>query len=431
MSNEKKRIELNFAGDKSISHRAAIFSALAKGESHITNYLGAEDTLNTLYAMEKSGALFEKIQNGSYKVTSPGIAALKINNSHMDMGNSGTGSRLLLGLFSGLPDAIVTIDGDASLRKRPMARVTTPLVSFGAQFEPLDKLPIKVNGAKLLPVIHSEEIGSAQVKSALILAALASQVPLRIEEKIPSRDHTENMLAYAGIQINKEENGNGGFIIEMEPPYILNPVTYNIWGDISSASFFVVLGLLMKDGELVLKNVLLNPYRDRYLHILIEMGGNIEIIPGKSECGEKGGDIIVRPSRLKGLTLKAEDIPSVIDELPVLTIAGLFAEGFFEFRNAKELRFKESDRITSMVNNLKACNVNIEEFSDGLRVEGNPDIILQGNIESFMDHRIAMSFEIANKVSIQNGASEKLSISGAEWIKTSFPDFYDKLNLVS
>lgn len=425
--------ELHFAGDKSLSHRTAIFAALAQGKSRIENFLTAQDTVNTLKAMEAAGVQIEgDISSGSFNVISPGLSAMQNKDLKIDVGNSGTGARLLMGLFSGIAGTKALIDGDESLRKRPMGRVSSPLASAGAEFDPADKLPIKVRGKTLLPILFREELGSAQVKSAMMLAALASGVSLRLEEPIPSRDHTENMLSYAGVDLHKEEN-NGGFIIEMEPPYELKPQTWQIWGDISSASFFVVLALLMKEGKLTIKNVLLNPYRDRYIHVLQKMGAKIKVVPGENHCGEPGGDIIVEPSRLHGIEIEAADIPAVIDELPILTIAGLFAEGRFTYRNAKELRVKESDRISAMADNLKALGVNVEEYEDGLSLEGNPLATFQqasGNkVISHMDHRIVMSFQIADLVSRANGAPP-IEIDGKEWVATSFPDFYTKLESV-
>ena len=428
--------ELSFAGDKSLSHRAAIFAALAKGRSSIENFLTAQDTINTLKAMEAAGVQIEgDISSGAFDVISPGLAAMQGKNLKIDVGNSGTGARLLMGLFSGIPDTTAVIDGDDSLRKRPMGRVSAPLASAGAIFDPADKLPIEVRGKKLLPILFREELGSAQVKSAMMLAALASGVSLRLEEPIPSRDHTENMLGYAGVELLKEPHGSG-FIIEMEPPYELQPQRWQVWGDISSASFFVVLALLMKEGKLTIKNVLLNPYRDRYIKVLQEMGGKIQVIPGEKHCGEAGGDIIVEPSRLHGVEIKAADIPAVIDELPILTIAGLFAEGRFGYRNAAELRVKESDRISAMVDNLKELGVDVEEYDDGLSLTGLStgrfDSALRTpgyKVVSHMDHRIVMSFQIADLVSRANGGAP-IEIDGKEWVATSFPDFYTKLGSV-
>lgn len=419
--------ELFFQGDKSLSHRAAILSAMACGKSTLKNYLFAEDTLNTLKAMEKLG-VFVKKDGETVMVDSTGIEGWRSPKDIIDVGNSGTGARLLLGLFSGVAGLEAILDGDESLRKRPMRRVTSPLTNFGAKFEPMDYLPIKVSGQKLLPIHFQEDLGSAQVKSALILAALAAQVPLHLRETVPSRDHTEKMLIFAGVPLHKEAQPNG-FLITANPPYKIEPREYEIWGDVSSAAFFVVLGLLAEKGEILIRNVLFNPYRTRYLEILKQMGGHITILPQKERCGEKGGDIIVRPSNLKGVAIEPKDIPAIIDELPILTIAGVFSTGKFSFRGAAELRLKESDRIKALVTNLRFLGVEVEEYPDGLAVEGNPERVLQGPVESFMDHRIVMSFEIAQIKSQINAKTNKdlIQIHGKNWVQTSFPDFYEKL----
>lgn len=428
--------ELSFAGDKSLSHRAAIFTALAKGHSVIKNFLPAQDTLNTLRAMEMLGVRVEKKTSTEMDIFSQGIlcADTKTKNTtkslQIDLGNSGTGARLLLGLFSGMPNINITLQGDASLSKRPMGRVTNPLSRFGGQFEPSDFLPIHVQGQKLLPIIFKEELGSAQVKSAMLLAGIASQTNIRLEEEIPSRDHTENMLAFAGVPVSKMETQDGkSYVIDMEPSYTLQAREYNIWGDVSSAAFFVVLALLAEEGSLTIKNVLLNPYRSKYLDVLKRMGADIEIQEKQEQCGERGGDIIVRPSSLRGTKILPKEIPSLIDELPILTIAGLFSQGEFSFRGAKELRVKESDRIFALCENLRNCGVAVEELEDGLLLQGNPSAMLNGNIQSFMDHRIVMSFAVAKIKSQANGAlSSNMNIEGEQWVETSFPDFYEKLS---
>ena len=379
--------ELTFSGDKSLSHRAAILAAIAKGKSTLENYLPAEDTINTLKAFEAAGVKVSGTPQTGIEIDSPGLSGICEEKMEINVGNSGTAARLLLGLFAGLPGCNVVIDGDKSLRKRPMGRVTTPLQAVGAEFEPMDKLPISIIGRKLLSIVHTENIGSAQVKSAIMLAAIASGVSLRLEEKKGSRNHTEYMLEFAGVSLSIEETSDGGHIIEMEPPYTVQPRDYKIWGDISSASFFIVLGLLVKEGELIIRDVLLNPYRDRFIDILQEMGGNIEVIEKDHRCGEKGGDIIVRPSKLHGIEIDPKDIPGLIDELPILSIAGAFCDGVFQFKNAGELRFKESDRIAAMIENLNRVGIPATELNDGLRIEGSPDSILNGGVKSQMDHR--------------------------------------------
>jgi len=432
---------LTFPGDKSLSHRAAILATLATGTSTLSNYLDASDTLNTLKAMQALGAKVTPLaaSDGSasecrFRIESPGLSALKSPAQPIDCGNSGTLSRLLIGLISGMPGVTAVIDGDASLRKRPMRRVAGPLEKLGAQFEWLgtaDCLPVRVTGVNLNGIEFTETLGSAQVKSAVILAALASQTALILHEPIPSRDHTENMLRFAGVDVAREQ-----MIIRVAAGVCPQPRDYKIWGDISSVAFFAVGASLLPESEVLLKNVLLNPYRDRYLSALIEMGAAIEILPQRDECGERGGDVLVRHAPLHGITIPKESIPSLIDELPVLTIAGAFAAGKFTYRDAKELRVKESDRIAIMAENLTRVGASVEEFDDGLAVEGDPARALGGTIESHMDHRIVMSFEIADLVSrhirhpheLELSQSASLAIKGKEWVETSFPSFYDKLH---
>ena len=411
---------LTFPGDKSLSHRAAILATLAQGTSTISNFLDAGDTMNTLKAMQALGARVTDLGDRSFRVESDGLKSLKSPSGTIDCGNSGTGSRLIMGLLAGLDGVTAVIDGDASLRKRPMRRVTGPLEKLGAKFEWLgekDCLPVRVTGTKLPPIEFTETLGSAQVKSAVILAALASQTSLTLHEPIPSRDHTENMLRFAGVDVVRN-----GSTIHVAAGVCPQPREYKIWGDVSSAAFFAVGASLIPESEVLLRGLLLNPYRDAYLHALRQMGAFIEILPQRNECGERGGDVLVRHAQLKGIELDPKVIPALIDEIPVLTVAGTFAQGKFSYRNAKELRVKESDRIAIMAKNLGGVGVKTEEFEDGMVVQGNPRHSLSGKIESDMDHRIVMSFEIANLV---NGG--KLEIEGKEWVQTSFPSFYEKL----
>lgn len=414
------RGSLTFPGDKSLSHRAAILAALAEGTSTIENFLDASDTMNTLHAMEALGAKVVKRGVRHFEVTSPGLRGLKSPKDTIDCGNSGTGSRLLLGLLAGIEGVSAVIDGDASLRTRPMRRVTEPLERLGARFTWLgekDCLPVRVTGTRLNAIQFREVLGSAQVKSAVILAALASGCALHLEEPIASRDHTENMLRFAGVDVRRE-----GAKILIAPGSVVQPRNYKIWGDISSAAFFAVGACLLKDSELLLRGVLLNPFRDRYLYALQEMGASLTILPQSDESGEKGGDVLVRHSALRGIHLTKESIPSLIDELPILTVAGAFASGTFSFRDAKELRVKESDRIGLMVENLRRLGVPVEEFEDGLSLEGQAQRKLSGRVETHMDHRMVMSFEIASLA-----AESPLQIEGKEWVETSFPSFYESL----
>ena len=445
------RGELFFPGDKSLSHRAVILASLAQGTSQIKNFLPAQDTLNTLKAMQTLGVkVLGDPLSGEFQMISEGLPSFgssplsdPLTQQALNLGNSGTGARLLMGLISGYENLMVVLDGDSSLRKRPMRRVTLPLSNFGASFSNSDHLPISITGKKLKKIDFEEELGSAQVKSALILAAISSQVELNLQEVKPSRDHTENMLEFAGIQIEQIIK-NGSKEILLKPPYRLKPSTFHIWGDVSSAAFFVVLASLTgrgdKDDGLKIKDVLLNPFRTVYLDVLKKMGAAFQIKEAKEECGEIGGEIFVQYAPTHNISITPEEVPSVIDEIPILTVAAMFSKGTFQIRGAEELRYKESDRIHAICSNLSALGYNYEEYPDGFKLQGQPEYIPKGEIQGFHDHRIIMSFEIANQVakakSFGNNGENKdlIYLQGdsqeKEWIGTSFPEFYNKLRQV-
>ena len=434
--------KISFAGDKSLSHRAAILAGLSKGLSQIKNFLPAQDTINTLKALESLGVrVFKKSDYSELEIESKGKHHFKNSGSIINVGNSGTAARLLMGLISGCEALSITLDGDETLRKRPMKRITAPLSDFGASFEPLDYLPIKVYGNKLSPVFLREKLGSAQVKSACLLAALASETNVEIEEIKPSRNHTENMLISLGVDLSIEEKKeNDHKVIRMKAPYSMGPSFYDLWGDISSASFFVVMALLVKKSNILIQNILLNPYRTKYLGILKKMGGNITTNEKEKKYNEKGGDIEVKFSHLKNISIAPKEVPSIIDELPILVVAAMFSEGVFEIRGAEELRHKESDRIHAICSNLKSLGYDHKEYNDGFSLEGRPEYIPNGEIQGFKDHRILMAFEVAGivsqsllsqKKSNQRKAGLKIPHREKNWIQTSFPDFYRKIERLS
>ncbi len=418
----KDSITLKMPGDKSISHRAVLFSALAQGKSKITGFLEAEDPLNTMKSFSKLGVVYKKIDKGIYEVNSPGKKNLKSPNEILDFGNGGTGIRLSAGLFSGLNGITCELTGDASLRKRPMKRIIEPLTQMGAKIFSInqdDKAPLKIIGTRLKPFKFKSSLSSAQVKSCLMLAAISSDVSLDYEEEELSRDHTENMVKFLGGKIFHQE----GFRFILEPPYEFLGTEFHIPGDISSAAFFIVFGLLAKSGSILIQNIGLNPARTGVISVLTEMGGKIEIENERMECGEKIADLRVYPSRLKKIIISKSLIPSIIDEIPILTIAGLFSDNGFEIRHAEDLRAKESDRIHSMVTNLQRLGVEVEEYKDGYAFEEVKEV-KENLIQSFMDHRIAMSFLIL-KTLLQNN----IQIDDESWISTSFPEFHQLLNL--
>ncbi len=404
-------------GDKSVSHRSVLFSALAKGESKITGFLEAEDPINTMKSFSQLGVNYKKIKEGEYVVQSPGRFGLKQPSQILDFGNGGTGIRLSAGLLAGLDGINTRLTGDESLRKRPMKRIIDPLTDMCAKIpsENQDgKAPLLVEGRKLNDFQYKSSLSSAQVKSCLMLAAISSGVSLDYEEEELSRDHTENMLLFLGGTLERKEN----FRFIIKPPYNLSGAEFKVPGDISSAAFFIVLGILSKNSEILIQNVGLNPARIGILTVLRKMGARIEVENERSECGEVIGDLHVYSSQLRKIEISSDLIPSIIDEIPILTIAGLFAENGFKISNAKDLRAKESDRIHSMVSNLKKLGVQVEEFEDGYEFREVKEIISKVQIESFLDHRIAMSFLVLKTI-LQN----EISIDDDSWIDTSFPTF--------
>jgi 3-phosphoshikimate 1-carboxyvinyltransferase len=413
--------EIEVPGDKSVSHRSVLFSALAEGTSKISGFLEAEDPLNTMKSFSKLGVNYSKIGPNEYRVDSPGKKKLHSPTDELDFGNGGTGIRLAAGLIAGLPNIRAVLNGDESLRKRPMKRIIDPLRVMGSQiksFNDKETAPLEIIGR----ILHSHNkhtavLSSAQVKSCLMLAAISSDVELDYEEPELSRDHTENMLQFLGGKLEKKEGHR--FIIK--PPFSFKGAHFKVPGDISSAAFFIVLGLLAKKGNLLIKNIGLNPARIGILTVLRNMGGKIIEEDLREECGEITGNLRVYPSTLKKTEISKDLIPSIIDEIPILTIAGLFSEGGFKISHAEDLRAKESDRIHSMVHNLKKLKINVEEHRDGYEFSEVQSLEL-AMMESFMDHRIAMSFLILNKV-INLG----LEIDDSSWIETSFPTFHSIL----
>jgi 3-phosphoshikimate 1-carboxyvinyltransferase len=415
----KKDWQIRVPGDKSLSHRAVLFSSLSRGESILDGFLEGEDPLHTMGAFQALGVEFSKISNGKFKVISRGVESWKSSNQPLDFGNAGTGIRLSLGVIAGCPGLQAKMIGDESLSKRPMKRVMEPLRKMGADVSGTssDTAPLEVRGKKLNPISYQSALASAQVKSCLMFAAMASGVSLEYEEPEVSRTHTENMFQYLG---NKLEYIHEKKFI-MNPPYHFPPSTFRIPGDISSASFYIVLALISKHGNLFINNVGLNPSRMGVIEVLKSWGGQIEILNPRKECGEEVGDLFISSSDLHFQSISEEKIPSIIDEIPILTIAGLFAKGGFRIRKAGDLRAKESDRIESMVFNLRKLGFFVHEYQDGYEVEES-DQFISNPIKTFLDHRVAMSFSILSKAS-----GIDLPLDGSEWVETSFPGFFQIL----
>jgi len=404
----------NIASDKSISHRCAMFSLLSNKPSTIKNYLRGEDTMDSLKIAQKLGAIVED-KGEVITITPP--SKLTEPDDILDCGNAGTGMRLYAGLLAGIEGSFV-LTGDKYLRSRPMKRVTNPLRDIGASIdgrEDGNKAPLHIRGEKLKSFKYHSPIDSAQVKSALILAGIQSDEVSYYKEDLLSRDHTERMLNGMGANISTNSDG----WIEINPiKEPLKPLNLTVPTDPSSAFFFAVAAAIVPNAKVTLKNVTLNPTRIEAYKILQQMGADVEFIEVEN-IYEPIGDIIVKNNKLQGVTVD-KNIAWLIDELPCLSIAMSIANGKSVVKNAQELRVKESDRISAVVNNLKLCGVNYKEFEDGYEIEGGATL-QKATINSCGDHRIAMSFAIA-------GLLCDMDIEDTQCIETSFPNFTEILN---
>lgn len=404
----------DIAADKSISHRCAMFSMLAEGESQITNFLRAEDTMNTLEIVKNLGAIVEDDGN-VIKIRSQGIQE---SSEILDCGNSGTGMRLFCGLLSSANGHFI-LSGDKYLRRRPMKRVTAPLRSIGAKLDGRkdgDLAPLSIRGASLKAFDYESKIASAQVKSAMILAALRADGECRFSEPELSRDHTERMLKGMGAEI--EVNGLTTIIQPMKS--LLTPLNIRVPADPSSAFFFAVAAAITPGANVTLEGVTLNKTRIEAFKALERMGAKITYATLEDKY-EPIGNIRVENAPLSAITVE-ENISWLIDELPALSIAFACAKGRSVIKNAHELRVKESDRISTVVNGLRACGIEVEEYEDGYSVVGGN--LHRGKIDSHGDHRIAMSFLIA-------GLRCGMEVDDVECINTSFPNFFALLEKIT
>lgn len=411
---------INVAPDKSISHRSLIFAAIANGQSKISNLLEGEDVLKTAQALRQMGVTINRQDNGTYIVNGVGIRGLAKSEEILDMGNSGTAARLMAGLVAPY-NFTSTFDGDDSLRKRPMSRIFTPLQEFGVKIsaENGNLMPFSVTGCdELVPISYRMNVASAQVKSCILLASLGVRGKTQIIEPTKCRDHTEIMMRYLGLNI-ESENFENGSIITYEGMQEFDAKDFEVPGDISSAAFFIVAALIVKDSHLIIKNIGLNPLRDGIIKSLIEMGGNITIQNERMVGGEKVADLEVCYSQLKGVEIPASRAASMIDEYPILAIAAANASGTTKMNGLEELKVKESNRLLMIYEGLKSCNIDAKMGEDYLLVNGgvnDQDKIAQ--IKTAMDHRIAMSFLIMG-LTMKNG----VQIDDSSMIKTSFPNF--------
>jgi 3-phosphoshikimate 1-carboxyvinyltransferase len=404
--------EIVVPGDKSVSHRALMFGAIAEGTSHIRGFLEGDDTRATAAILGKLGVRFETPAPGERRVHGVGLHGLRGSDESLDCGNAGTGMRLLAGLLAGQAFAS-TLVGDASLSGRPMRRVTDPLALMGATIDTNDgKPPLHIHGGtSLTGISYKPPVASAQIKSALLLAGLYARGFTEITEPHPTRDYTESMLKAFGWPIDYSPGK-----ARLEGGHRLTAVDVDVPADFSSAAFFIVAACIVPGSHVRLKGVGLNPRRTGLLAALELMGADITVDNERTSGGEEIGDLLVRYRPLHGVALPLDIVPDMIDEFPALFVAAAVADGMTTIRGAAELRVKESDRIASMANGLKACGVLIDELPDGAMIRGGA--IGGGIIDSHGDHRIAMSFAIAGLV-----ASAPITIGDCANVATSFPGF--------
>ena len=401
-----------------------MLGALAVGETRVTGLLEGEDVLATAAAMRAMGAHIERRDDGEWRIHGVGVGGLLQPRSALDMGNSGTSTRLLMGLVASHP-ITATFVGDASLSARPMGRVITPLQMMGAQISATpgpgrQTLPLTLTGlCPAVPLRYTLPVASAQVKSAILLAGLNTPGETVVIEPVPTRDHSERMLAGFGAQLSVSESPEGR-IIRLVGEAELRPQTIVVPGDPSSAAFPMVAALVVPGSDVVIRNVGINPTRAGLIKVLQAMGGDIVLLNERSVGGEPVADLHVRHSALTGIEVPPEGAPSMIDEYPILFVAAAFAQGRTTMRGLEELRVKESDRIAVMAEGLKACGVACEELEDGLIVEGRGGDPVPGGatIAARLDHRIAMSFAVLGL-----NARAPVTIDDARPIATSFPTF--------
>ncbi|WP_033922320.1 3-phosphoshikimate 1-carboxyvinyltransferase [Sphingomonas sp. 37zxx] len=425
--------EVVLPGDKSISHRALMFASLAVGRSRIVGLLEGEDVLATAAAMRAMGATIERDSDGVWHVDGVGVGGLLQPAQALDMGNSGTSTRLLMGLVASHP-ITATFIGDASLSSRPMGRVIEPLTQMGADItaSPGGRLPLMLRGvAPAVPVEYVLPVASAQVKSAVLLAGLNTPGITRVIEPVPTRDHSERMLAGFGAELTVEEGPNGR-IISIRGEAELQPQDIQVPGDPSSAAFWLVAGSIVPGSAITIRNACMNPTRTGLLQVLRMMGADISETNARTVGGEPVADLVVRHAPLTAIEVPADVAPSMIDEYPILFVAAACATGRTTARGAHELRVKESDRIATMAAALTAIGVSLTEHDDGLSIEGSGGTALKGGlpggaqIASKLDHRIAMSMTVAGLV-----ARAAVSIDDANPVATSYPAFFETLDALT
>lgn len=409
--------EITVPGDKSISHRGIMLGAIAKGTTSITNFLKGADCLSTIACFRKMGIEIEE-KGKEILVHGKGLHGLQAPDGILDAGNSGTTTRLISGILAG-QNFSCELTGDASIQKRPMKRIITPLSLMGANIESMrgnDCAPLRIHGTSLKGIHYDSPVASAQVKSCILFAGMYADQKTSITEPYLSRNHSELMLGSFGADIHTEGNTS---VISPEP--LLYGQEVAVPGDISSAAYFIAAALLIPDSELLIKNVGINPTRDGILRVCQEMGASIELLNKRIQCGEPVADLLVKYSPLKGTVIEGAIIPTLIDELPVIAVMAACAEGETIIRDAQELKVKESNRLEILVHHLTAMGCDVTGTEDGMIIRGGRP--LKGAVlESHLDHRIAMSFAVAGLV-----AEGETEILNADCVNISYPEFYRDL----
>lgn len=410
------RGELTVPGDKSISHRAVMFGSLAQGTTKITHFLEGADCLSTISCFRKMGIEIDRNAD-EILVHGKGLHGLNAPSGILDVGNSGTTTRLISGILAG-QSFVSELNGDASIQSRPMKRIITPLQAMGADIVSIRGngcAPLRITGHSLHGIHYQSPVASAQVKSCVLLAGMYADAPTSVTEPVLSRNHTEIMLNYFGADVTSQDT-----TASILPEPTLRGREIKVPGDISSAAYFIAAGLLTPDSEILLKNVGINPTRDGLLRVCKDMGADITMLNVSTE-GEPTADLLIRTSSLHGTEIGGEIIPSLIDEIPMIAVMAAFAEGTTIIKDAQELKVKESDRIAVVSENLKRMGADVTATDDGMIIHGGKP--LHGTeIDSHLDHRIAMSFAVAGTI-----CDGLMTIKGGECVNISYPEFYNDL----
>ncbi len=413
--------EISIPGDKSISHRAVMFGAMAEGKTTINHFLAGEDCLSTISCFEKMGVSIKR-EDEYVEVEGKGIEGLSEPASILDVGNSGTTTRLMLGILAGVPFHTSLI-GDESIAKRPMSRVTVPLRSMGAKIDGREHgqyTPLSTRGGALKAIHYHSPVASAQVKSAILLAGLHAEGTTKVTEPFTSRDHTERMLRAFGVDVEVD-----GTTVSIEGGQSLRGTDVYVPGDISSAAFFLVAGAIVPNSRIVLKNVGLNPTRTGIIDVLQQMGARLTISNERIQNGEPIGDLTIETSQLKGIEIGGDVIPRLIDEIPVIALLATQANGKTVIKDAEELKVKETNRIDTVATELSKLGASVTPTADGLIIEGKT-ALKSGEVDSYGDHRIGMMLAVAAAI-----ATGEVTLMRSEAIHVSYPTFFEDLDKLS